>query len=470
MVTEERNGIYECDFEYPVTGSHFDDITLGRIIGVEHDYTNDVQPFDIVSYSRPIDGVVTFHAVHISYRLRKSVTSASSISALANAFRAFNNATPSLGFSFNTDITGSNYISAFDGVPKSVRTVMGGVEGSILDAYGGEYAFDRFNVTLYRQRGIDRNLTIRYGLNMTDFNEDADYSDSYNACIGYWTGTDSTGNDVVVKTGLVTSGYNSYSGRTEVVALDLTEKFEDKPTVAQLTTEAQNYMTNNQTYLPSQTITVDFINLRDTLEYQHLSQLYDCNLCDTVKVVFPRYDIETRFKVVKTVYDVLLERYQEMELGQLSMTLSEALGLSDASEGTKTPTAFVQKGTEVICPAVLTSSRSKVYITYKLPFTIDVDSTVTINNLQTVMRGIVTGSYPTYVYVGPTASTSSTGRDIVSNGTLASNVSSVAVTVETPDTLLFALTHSNEWVGSSGTLANNQPISVWVTKLDIDIG
>ncbi len=323
VVTEERNGIYECDFEYPVTGSHYDDILLGRIIGVEHDYTNDVQPFDIVSYSRPINGVVTFHAVHISYRLRKSVTSASSISSLTDAFTAFNNATPSFGFAFYTDIEGSNYISAFDGVPKSIRTIMGGVEGSILDAYGGEYEFNRFNVMLWNRRGVDRNLTIRYGLNMTEFQEDADYSESYNACIGYWSG-----NDTIVMTGLVESGVSGYNGRTEVVAIDLTDKFETQPSVADLTDMAQSYMISNQTYLPTQNIAIDFINLRDTLEYKHLSQLYECNLCDTVKVIFPRYQVEARFKVVKTEYDVLLERYQGMELGSLQMTLSEALGIT----------------------------------------------------------------------------------------------------------------------------------------------
>lgn len=328
VVTEERNGIYECDFEYPVTGSHFDDILLGRIIGVEHDYTNDVQPFDIVSYSRPINGVVSFHAVHISYRLRKAVTSASSISTLPDAFGEFNNATPSLGFSFNTDITSENFISAFDGVPKSVRSVMGGVEGSILDAYGGEYEFNRFNVMLWNRRGVDRNLTIRYGLNMTEFQEDADYSESYNACIGYWSGQDGNGNDTVVTTGLVESGYSGYNNRTEVVALDLTDKFETIPSVSDLTDMAQSYMISNQTYLPTQTISVDFINLRDTLEYQHLAPLFDCNLCDTVNVVFPRYNVEARFKVVKTEYDVLLERYQGMELGSLQMTLSEALGIT----------------------------------------------------------------------------------------------------------------------------------------------
>ena len=331
VVSEGRNDVYECDFVYPTSGAHFDDIILGRIIGVEHDCTNDVQPFDIVSYSRPIDGKVTFHAVHISYRLSKSVVTATSINSLDDAFNALSNSTPSLGFSFTSDKSSSGFVSAFDGVPKSVRTMLGGVEGSILDAYGGEYEFNRFNVTLWDRRGIDRNLTIRYGLNMTEFNEDADYSDSYNACIGYWKGSDSEGNDEVVMTDLVESGVSSYNGRTECVALDLTDKFEDKPSVSDLTDMAQNYMTNNQTYLPSQTITVDFINLRDTLEYQHLAPLFECNLCDTVNVVFPRYDIETRFKVVKTEYDVLLERYSQMELGQLSMSLSEALGITSMS-------------------------------------------------------------------------------------------------------------------------------------------
>ena len=68
VVTEERNGIYECDFEYPVDGARYEDIICGRIIGVTHDDSDDLQPFDIVSYTKPIDGIVTFHAVHISYR------------------------------------------------------------------------------------------------------------------------------------------------------------------------------------------------------------------------------------------------------------------------------------------------------------------------------------------------------------------------------------------------------------------
>ena len=57
VVTEERNGIYECDFEYPVDGAHYDMIQCGRIVAVTHDESGVVQPFDIVGYERPINGV-----------------------------------------------------------------------------------------------------------------------------------------------------------------------------------------------------------------------------------------------------------------------------------------------------------------------------------------------------------------------------------------------------------------------------
>ena len=89
IVTEERNGIYECDFEYPVDGANFDLIKCGRIIGVVHDDSDDIQPFDIISFTRPINGIVTFHCVHISYRQRKLTVSGTNINSLADALDMF---------------------------------------------------------------------------------------------------------------------------------------------------------------------------------------------------------------------------------------------------------------------------------------------------------------------------------------------------------------------------------------------
>lgn len=336
VVTEERNGIYELDFEYPVTGRNFSQIIPGRIIAAEHDDSGDVQPFDIVGYSKPISGVVTFHAVHISYRQTQMVANGSNIQSLSDAFTMLGNAEPENPFEYDTDITGSAFMASADGIPKSVRQFLGGVEGSILDTWGGEYEFDRFAVHLWEARGQRRNVTIRYGLNLTDYNEDADYSQTYTSAVPFWSGDDGAGGTVTVIGSRVDSGLDSYSGRNECAALDLTDKFETKPTAAQLQNLALAQMQNRDTNLPDRTISVNFVNLRDTDEYANFAPLERCGLCDTVNVVLPRYGINQTFKIVKTVWDVLGERYNELELGTLSTSLADALGIGQSSDGSAT--------------------------------------------------------------------------------------------------------------------------------------
>ena len=329
FVTEERNGIYECDFEYPVSGSHFEDIQLGRIIGVEHDISGDVQPFDIIGHERSIDGKVRFHAVHLSYRQSKLVAIGTGISTIDDAFERLWLAMPFTNpFRYQTDMISERYIAAFDGTPRSVRSLLGGVEGSILDAYGGEYEWDKWNVILHSARGTERDLTIRYGVNLLSYDEDTSYSESYSAVIPFWKN-----DETIVVGSMIDSGAATYSGRTECISLDLSDKFEDPPSVSALEQMAQNLLQTNQPHLPAQTIKVDFIRLQDTPEYAHLAALYECKLCDTVKVVFPRYGMEGRFKIVKTVYDVLQDRYTTMELGTLSTSLAEALGISPSLDG-----------------------------------------------------------------------------------------------------------------------------------------
>lgn len=325
VVTEERNGIYECDFEYPMNGVNFDKIQLGRIIAVKHDDTNDIQPFDIVSCSKPINGIVTFHANHVSYRQSKLTVAGTNINSLADAFTLLGTATPSNPFTYETDMVKTGYLSAANGIPRSVRQMLGGVEGSILDAYGGEYEWDGFLVRLLSARGVQRDLTIRYGVNMLEYNEETDYSGTYTAVVPYWTGGDS-----IIVGSVVDSGNTPYDGHSNAIPLDLTDKFENEPTTSELEAAAASYMLSNQTHLPKNSIEIQFVQLQDSNEYAQFAPLLKCELCDWVNVIFPDYKTTGRFKIVKTAYNVLLERYDSLELGTLSTTLSEALGIESS--------------------------------------------------------------------------------------------------------------------------------------------
>lgn len=327
-VTEERNGgIYECDFEYPVTGAHFDDILLGRIIGVTHDESGVVQPFDIVSYSKPLDGIVSFHCTHISYRQSYMTVTGTNINSLSDAFTLFGTSTPTNPFTYTSDMTKSGYMACADGVPRSVRQMLGGIEGSVLDTYGGEYEWDKWNVILHSKRGIQRPFAIRYGVNMMSYTDELDTSDSYSSCIPYWTDGEQT-----VVASKVDSGSATPANHGETVPLDLSEKFETKPTTTALRNEATSYMNSSRPYLPTQTIKVSFERLQDLAGYEDFANLEQCELCDTIKVIFPDYDTNGYFKIVKTVWDALSDKYTEMELGSLSTTLSEALGISVSPE------------------------------------------------------------------------------------------------------------------------------------------
>ena len=338
-VTEERNGIYECDFEYPVTGAHYNELIEGRIIAVTHDESDDVQPFDIVSRSEAIGGVVTFHAVHISYRQTKMVTWGTGINSLADAFAQFDDIcypTNPLGqdagsanpFTYITDKTSTGYVAAFDGVPRTIRSILGGVEGSILDSYGGEYEWDKWLVKLHSARGTVRNFTIRYGVNLTDYKNDSDSVEAYNTCIPYWKGTSGETETVVIG-GEVSSGFGAIGAGNRCVPVDLTDKFEEQPTVADLEAAAQSYMTTNQTYAPKQNISINFVRIQDEAGNDMFDSLLTCKLCDSVRVIYPLYNMEAYYKIVKTTWDVLLDRYESMELGNLPTTLSEALGISN---------------------------------------------------------------------------------------------------------------------------------------------
>lgn len=336
IVIEERNGVYELDFDYPVDGANFDKIQCGRIVAVRHDDSNDVQPFDIVSYSKPIDGIVSFHCVHISYRMRGLVASGKNINSLTDAFTLLGTSTPSNPFTYEADFSSIGYMAAADGTPRSVRSLLGGTEGSILDTYGGEYEFDKFRVILHQRRGQDRDFTIRYGVNLLDYKEDTDFSETYNSAIPFWTGSDGV-KDIIVIGNKATSTAPTYSGREICAALNLTDKFETKPTKAQLQSMALSMLNSRQTTLPKQNITVDFVRLQDLGEYETLKSLLQCNLCDTIEVIFPRYDMRGRFKIVKTVFDVLRGKYEKLELGALSTTLAEALGIVSSGDRKSVP-------------------------------------------------------------------------------------------------------------------------------------
>ena len=322
VVSQERNGVFECEFTYPITGPLYNKIQERAIIYATHDDSGDPQPFDIYARSAPINGLVTFYAHHISYRLSNAVVMPFTADSCADAMEKIQEnliTDRDDDFTFWTDKT---TIGAYaKNVPSICRTTLGGEEGSILDVYGrGDYEFDKFAVRLYQNKGRDTDVEIRYGKNLIDIEHKVDNSSSYNAIVPYWLNEES---GVLVT---LPEGYVSHDdGTAYIVAIPypMNDYFGTAPTVTAMRLKAQQLLDSSDAWEPSEGFSVDFVQLWQTEEYEQYAPLQRAKLCDTVRVYYPELGVNAvRERVVKTVYNTLLDRYDEITLNELPTTLT----------------------------------------------------------------------------------------------------------------------------------------------------
>ena len=118
------------------------------------------------------------------------------------------------------------------------------------------------------------------------------------------------------------------------VPMDFSQSFQDEPTVAQLRAKAQAYINQSGVGIPKVSIKLSFVSLADTEEYKSVAALQAVNLCDNINVYFEKLNISATGKIVKTVYDVLLEKYDSLEIGSLKSTLASTISGQDSALST----------------------------------------------------------------------------------------------------------------------------------------
>ncbi len=358
-VLEERNGQYELTMVYPVSGEHSEDIVVRSIIVAKPSQGGNIQPFRVYKISKPINGKYTISAYHISYDLNKNVSMPFSVSASSSACSQAlaalkSNAVESCPFSFSTDVTTVN--SYNQKAPASMRSRLGGTEGSILDQFHGEYEWNVYNVILHKDRGTDKDIPLRYGKNITDIKQEEEISQTITGIVPYWM--DNEGNNLVtLPERAVYSPNASLYPQKLTVPMDFSSDYEEQPTVAQLRTHAQAYVNQSGIGIPKVSIDVSFVNLADTDEYKDLLELQAVNLCDTIPVQFEPLGIDTTAKIVKTEYDVLAEKYKKITVGSLRSNLASSIKEQNNSIITETSAKFQKVGSEIDnATAWLTSS------------------------------------------------------------------------------------------------------------------
>lgn len=355
-VTEEANGIFELAMQYPMDGIHYAEIADRAIIKAKADQFRQPQLFRVYAISKPMNGIVTALAEHISYDLSgipvKPFSANSAPAALAGLK---NNSVIDCPFEFWTD---KDTVSKFSVTnPASIRSRLGGADGSILDVYGGEYEFDNYTVKLHNNRGENRGVSIRYGKNLTDIQQDQNCSSVATGIYPYWV--DGDGDVLVELPEKIVNAPGTYNF-TKIKTVDFSQEFESQPTDEQLRIRAEKYIADNDIGIPKVSMTVSFAQLEQYEEYKNLKLLERVSLFDTVNVEFPALRVSATAKAVKVVYDVLADRVKSVTLGSVRANIADTI-VEQQKEMEKKPTKTDLERAKDAATSWLTNGKGYAY-------------------------------------------------------------------------------------------------------------
>lgn len=332
---------YSLELRYPINGEFVQDLACMNIIVAKPDSEREDQMFEIYKITTPIGGVVTVYAKHISYMLASIPAPPfnKAQTGVKNSFatlKSFSRQLVPHGFNFSVK-AGSNVASSTAEMehskPSSVREALKGTEGSIVDIFGGELEFDNTDVILCDKIGKKSSAKIRYGVNMTSFEQNENMSSVYTALYPYALQTAVDDNGKVVTNAITLNSLIAVDNApyTKVKVADLTSMFtDDAGTQADITEEtlleaAYEYIAQNQWGIPDINIKVSFVSLAQTEEYKDIVGIDDIGYGDTVRVEYPALGIEAESRCVKTVYNSIIEKYETIEVGNVKKTIVETI-------------------------------------------------------------------------------------------------------------------------------------------------
>lgn len=332
QVTRERNGNYTLYIEYPASGP------LAKVFKNDMRIKSDAglrtknQTFFISRISKDSTGILKIYAKHISHLTEKmAIRNNTNVSGTAQAALAIWALNALGGIRFDTwsdiDLTSKTSWNIADF--KTARDALGGVKGSILDVWGGEYEFDNTVIRLHKQLGRKSPTVLEYGRNILRAEDDQDIEGAYTSVYPYATYTPenqgsgeggATSQQVTVELPekYVDGPYIGLYNERRVLIVDFSSNFKDKevPTIDKLRRLAKEYAINNRLGLPKINTKIEYVDLSKTLDYKLTQILEEAELCDIVPVYYPQIGLTSEdAKLTTIVYDVLLEQNDSVEVG-----------------------------------------------------------------------------------------------------------------------------------------------------------
>lgn len=350
-VTRERNGNYDLYIKYPVNGRFASVFKEEMKIKSDAGKRTKWQTFEINRIVKNSSEHIEIYARHISMRTSdlalRPIVRASQVNA-ETALRLWkDNLVGDDVFDVRSDIRTLGNISWEVDKVGSARKALGGVSGSILDVFGGEYEFDNNLIILHQQMGRKAPTVLEYGRNLLSVEEERLLDGNYTSIYPFARYTPSSNGSserssneesrevlVTLPEHILDSPYLRLYAQRRISLVDFSSKFDDKhpPTAEKLRSLGQSYIKSNNIGAPKISTEVSYVDLSQTLDYQDFGVMEEVELCDIIPLYYPQFDITTTTeKVVKIVYDVYTDSNEEITLGTIGQSLSSSMtaGIAD---------------------------------------------------------------------------------------------------------------------------------------------
>ena len=320
-VSREKNGIYILEFDYPVNGKDVDKIKEGMYIKSDAGYRTKNQRF-VVSKITKTQNEFKIYCQHISQvkttmnAIRPDITITGSALMALSTWR--DNLLDSRDeFFVNSDITTVNSTTWKVENIENARDALGGKAGSILDVWGGEYEFDNLNITLHKSMGIDNPTIIAYGKNLLDLEQEQSILETYTSVFPFKKYTDDNNREQLITLPeilLDSIHLNKFTHR-RILKVDFSSD-ENIKSVEQLRSKAKSYIKSNNVGVPKTNLKINYQDLSKVEGVFDNPALEKIDLCDRLKVYYSELGIlNENAKVVKVIWDVILEENHEIEVG-----------------------------------------------------------------------------------------------------------------------------------------------------------
>ncbi|EGS7860253.1 peptidoglycan DD-metalloendopeptidase family protein [Enterococcus faecalis] len=339
-ITEEANGKYELEMDYPAISRFSDYFENGYQIKAKPNDLEEYHIFEIKqTFKDTFTNSIVIYAQSRTYKLGNRQVRLVTVDN-RNGSEAMKlieqNMDEPCDIKLHSDI---NTASSTIFEARNVLNCIAGEQGSLLQYWGGEIKREPFKLSLLRRRGRDNVGTVRYGKDLKGLTIKFDWQSIVTKVLPFaelQSGADGTSQRIYGNA--VKSEYISKYPDVYAQYVQFTEEQGVKD-LASLNKVAGKYFTTLYpgSDKPKVSIELEIEKLTDSEEAKEFAKMRNYNLFDTFIVYHKLYDIDIQTKVTGIVYDALAEKTIKITAGDIQVSFYKQQS-QDFQEAIKTLT------------------------------------------------------------------------------------------------------------------------------------